>query len=50
MGYFIRFVLGTCKIDENCTCTMKLIERENGRFMSKIYRNHYDRESEFGHI
>ena len=30
MGHIIKFILGTCKIDKNCTCTIKLIERENG--------------------
>ena len=50
MGYIIKFFLGTCKIDKNCTCTIKLIERENGTFVSEIYRNHYGHESEFGHI
>ena len=50
MGYIIKFFLGTCKIDKNCTCTIKLIERENGTFVSEVYRNHYGHESEFGHI
>ena len=49
MGYIIKFFLGTCKIDKNCTCTIKLIERENGTFMSEVYRNHYGHESGFGH-
>ena len=50
MGYITNFTLGTCKIDKNCACTIKLIERENGAFVSEIYRNHYGHESEFGHI
>ena len=50
MGYIINFFLGTCKIDKNCTCTIKLIERENGTFVSEVYRNHYGDECEFGHI
>ena len=50
MGYIIKFILGTCKIDKNCTCTIKLIERENGTFVSEIYQKYYGHESEFGHI
>ena len=49
MGY-IKFFLGTCKIDKNCTCTIKLIERENGIFVSEVYRSHYGNKSQFGHI
>ena len=50
MGYIIKFILGTCKIDKNCTCTIKLIERENGTFVSEIYQKYYGHESEFGHM
>ena len=50
MRYIIKFILGTCKIDKNCTCMINLKERENGTYVSEIYRNHYGLESEFGHI
>ena len=50
MRYIVKFILGMCKIDKNCTCTVKLIERENGTFVSGIYRNHHGHESEFRHI
>ena len=50
MGYIIKFILDTCKIDKNCTCTIKLIERKNGTFVSEIYQKYYGHESEFGHI
>ena len=50
MRYIIKFILGRCKIDKNCTCTVKLIEKESGIFVSGIYRNHYGHESKFRHI
>ena len=50
MRYIINFIFGNCKIDKNCTCTVKLIERENGTFVSGIYRNHHGHKSEFRHI
>ena len=40
MDYIIKFFLGTYKIDNICTCTIKFIERENGTFVSEVYRNH----------
>ena len=50
MCYIIKFTLGTFKIDKNCTCTIKLIDRENETFVSEIYRNHYGHENEYGQI
>ena len=50
IGYIIKFFLGTSKINKNCTCTIKLIEKQNGTFVSEVNRNHYGHENKFGHI
>lgn len=49
MKYFLYFILGSCKIQENCTAGIKATKNSDGSISAEICHTHHGHKKEVQH-